>query len=127
MEGWLWAFAGDAQTPGGDGAAPIEDPIVRDRLARVGVNLEAAANSPDPFARVYASNTCIRECAALVTLVGPGAVVSRDEPTAVENGAMEFAHRFAQGTSIYGGTVEVFKNIIAQHVLGLPRALPPAA
>jgi alkylation response protein AidB-like acyl-CoA dehydrogenase len=116
-----------AKTPGGDGSAPIEDPIVRDRLARVGVKLEAAANSPDPFARVYAANTCIRECAELVTLVGPGAVVSRDEPTAIENGAMEFAHRFAQGTSIYGGTVEVFKNIIAQHVLGLPRALPPAA
>ena len=38
---------------------------------------------------------------------------------------MEFAHRFAQGTSIYGGTGEVFKNIIAQHVLGLPQMSLP--
>jgi alkylation response protein AidB-like acyl-CoA dehydrogenase len=115
-----------AKTSPTDGSAPIEDPLVRERLARVGINLEAAVNSPDPFARVYASNTCIRDTAELLTLVGPAAVVASEEPGAVEDGTFDFAHRFAQGTSIYGGTVEIFKNIIAQHVLGLPRALPPA-
>jgi hypothetical protein len=39
--------------------------------------------------------------------------------------AVEYAQRFAQGTTTYGGTVEVFRNIIAQHDLGLPPlALP---
>ena len=39
----------------------------------------------------------------------------------------DFAHRFAQGTATYGGTTEVFKSIIAQHVLGLPRATFPGS
>ena len=37
------------------------------------------------------------------------------------------AHRFAQGTATYGGTVEVFHGIIAQHVLGLPRPSYPGS
>jgi alkylation response protein AidB-like acyl-CoA dehydrogenase len=113
-----------AQTPGEDGSRPLDDPIIRDRLARVGIELEIAADTPDPFGRVYAANSCVRNSAELLNIVGPGAVVAHDEDGAVEDGMFEFAHRWAQGTPIYGGTVEVFKNIIAQHVLGLPRQLP---
>ena len=40
---------------------------------------------------------------------------------------IDFAHRYAQGTATYGGTVEVFRGIIAQHVLGLPRPSYPGA
>jgi hypothetical protein len=46
---------------------------------------------------------------------------------AVGGGRIEFAHRFAQGTATYGGTVEVFRGIIAQHVLGLPRPSYPGS
>ena len=42
-------------------------------------------------------------------------------------GAIDYAHRFAQGTATYGGTVEVFHGIIAQHVLGLPRPSYPGS
>ena len=39
----------------------------------------------------------------------------------LETHAVDFAHRFAQGTSIYGGTTDIQRNLIAEHVLGLPR------
>jgi alkylation response protein AidB-like acyl-CoA dehydrogenase len=117
-----------AQSSGenGSGSRPVDDPVVRDRLARIGIELETSVNTPDPFGRVYSANACIRNTAELLSLVGPASLVAHREDGAVENGMLEFTHRFAQGTSIYGGTVEVFKNIIAQHVLGLPRQLPPS-
>ena len=40
---------------------------------------------------------------------------------AIGDGVIEFAHRQAQHTATPGGTVEVFRTIIAQHDLGLPR------
>lgn len=116
-----WAGEGD-----GEGAAPLADPALRDRLARIATDLEAAGCLADPLGRIYASEACIRGCAELLDLVGPASLVERGEPGAVADGALEQAHRFAQGTAIYGGTVEIFKNMAAQHLLGLPRQLPPA-
>jgi hypothetical protein len=46
---------------------------------------------------------------------------------AVGDGWLEYAHRFAQGTATYGGTTEVFRNIVAERFLGLPRSSPAAA
>jgi alkylation response protein AidB-like acyl-CoA dehydrogenase len=111
----------------GNGDAPLDDPIVRTQLAQVAIDLETGVTAPDPFGRVYAASTYIERSSNLMTLVGPEAVVHGNSPGALQFGAFEYYHRFSPGTSIYGGTVEVFKNIIAQHVLGLPRQLPPSA
>ena len=48
-------------------------------------------------------------------------LLSEGSPGADATGVIDYAHRFAQGTATYGGTVEVFHGIIVQHVLGLPR------
>jgi alkylation response protein AidB-like acyl-CoA dehydrogenase len=37
-------------------------------------------------------------------------------------GAVEFAYRLSTATSIYGGTSEIMKSIVAQLGLGLPRS-----
>lgn len=41
----------------------------------------------------------------------------------------EYLFRWAGPTGIYGGTLEVFRNMIARHALGLggPQYAPPAA
>jgi len=93
-------------------------------LAWIATELEAASCLNDPEGRVYGSDACIRGCAEIARLVGPAAALRRSAPEAVEEGALEEAFRFAHGTAIYGGTVEIFRNLIAQHVLGLPRPLP---
>ncbi|MDT5154757.1 MAG: hypothetical protein QOI01_6490 [Mycobacterium sp.] len=47
---------------------------------------------------------------------------------AVDDGAAEYVYRFAPLVGIYGGTLEVFRNMIAQYMLGLgkPNYSPPS-
>ena len=45
-----------------------------------------------------------------------------------DDGAAEYLFRLAGPMGVYGGTLEVFRNMIAQHRLGLgrPNYAPPA-
>jgi alkylation response protein AidB-like acyl-CoA dehydrogenase len=113
-----------ARTAGPDGRRPIDDPLVRRRLARSAIHAEVATVSTGPAGRVLSSEAAIRVGADLIDLVGPRALLPRGEEGAVEGGWIEHAHRFAQGTATYGGTTDVFRNIIAERVLGLPRSAP---
>ncbi len=70
---------------------------------------------------MIASDLFIRDAAELLDLVGAAGVIPEGEDGAVADGTLEWAHRFAQGTSIYGGTTDIQRNLIAEHVLGLPR------
>ena len=40
---------------------------------------------------------------------------------AADDGGIEYIFRLALPAGIYGGTLEVFRNMIAQHALGLGR------
>lgn len=118
-----WARA--ARRP--DGSRLIDDPTVRLRLGRIATELEAACYTPGPMGRVIGAETLIRGAAALVDLVGAEGLLPHGADGTVGGGAVEVAHRFAQGTATYGGAVEVFRTIIAQHVLGLPRPSYPGS
>jgi alkylation response protein AidB-like acyl-CoA dehydrogenase len=113
-----------ARRPDPDGHRPLDDPGVRARLAEIELGLAVAAVTPNPLGRVIRSDLFIRDAADLMDLVGPDALVERGQPGAVEGGAIEYAHRFAQGTAIYGGTTDIFRNIIAGRFLGMPRNRP---
>ncbi len=58
----------------------------------------------------------------LTELVGPDALRSRLDPTAVVDGRIEHALRFSLGTAIYAGTSEIQRNIIALQACRLPRS-----
>ena len=60
-------------------------------------------------------------CEQLIDLIGPTATLMRDAEGALGDGVLEFAHRQAQLSATPGGTVEVFRTMIAQGDLGLPR------
>jgi alkylation response protein AidB-like acyl-CoA dehydrogenase len=127
LEPALAAAAAWAATPGPDGTRPADDPTVLMRLGRIATDLEAGICTPGPQGRVKGSEVLIAAAADLIDLVGPVGLLQRSAPGVLGGGAIDYAHRFAQGTATYAGTVEVFRNIIAQHVLGLPRAAYPGA
>jgi 3-oxocholest-4-en-26-oyl-CoA dehydrogenase alpha subunit len=111
-----------ASAEGPDGRRPIEDPIVRRRLARIATDIELAKMTPGPMGRIVGVEAFIRDAVEMLDLVGPAGLLKRGEEGAVADGWFEYAHRFAQGTAIYGGTTDVHRNIIAEHFLGMPKS-----
>jgi alkylation response protein AidB-like acyl-CoA dehydrogenase len=112
-----------AGTPRPDGSRPLDDPFVRRRLARAAVDVEAATSSTGPAGRVMSAEVAIRVGTDLIDLVGQSGLLPLGADGAIEDGWLEYCHRFGPGTAIYGGTTEVFRNIIAERVLMLPRSV----
>ncbi len=110
-----------------DGTLVADDPVFLDRLGALVVETEVSRVTPGLMGRVKSSLSYIDGIAELIDLVGPEALLAHGADGAIEGGVIDYAHRFAQGTATYGGTTEVFKNMIAQHVLGLPRLSLPGS
>ncbi|QEN16075.1 acyl-CoA dehydrogenase family protein [Mycolicibacterium sp. ELW1] len=110
------------------GRRMVDDGAVAYRLGRSAARLEASLSTPSIFGRV-AQAQAMRDIAPdLMDLAGAASALPVDTDGAADNGASEYAFRFAPLFGIYGGTLEVFRNMIAQHVLGLgkPNYSPPA-
>jgi alkylation response protein AidB-like acyl-CoA dehydrogenase len=89
------------------------DDAVKYRLGRSIARMEAAMSTPDMYGRVAIAQTMRDVAPELMDILGTGSSVSGD--------AAEYIFRLAGPTGIYGGTLEVFRNMIAQHALGLGR------
>jgi alkylation response protein AidB-like acyl-CoA dehydrogenase len=55
----------------------------------------------------------------LMDILGAASALPYGTDGAADDGAAEYCYRFAPLVGIYGGTLEVFRNMIAQHMLGL--------
>ncbi len=120
-----------------DAAGRFDDPDAQARLGRWATALEvgelmelrttwltAAGKVPmteGPMGKLFNTEAIVHAAEDLTELIGPDALRSRLDPTAVEAGRIEHALRFSVGTTIYAGTSEIQRNIIAQHACGLPR------
>ncbi|MCG7608826.1 MULTISPECIES: acyl-CoA dehydrogenase family protein [Mycobacterium] len=96
----------------------VEDGSVAYRLGRSVARLEASLSSPSIFGRVALAQTMRDISPDLMDIAGSVAAL----PVGADGGAddrSEYVYRFAPLVGIYGGTLEVFRNMIAQHVLGL--------
>ena len=64
----------------------------------------------------------------LMDLLGAASTLPAGTDGAADDGASEYVFRFAPLVGIYGGTLEVFRNMIAQYMLGLGKpAYAPVA
>jgi alkylation response protein AidB-like acyl-CoA dehydrogenase len=108
--------------------APIHDDSVRYRLGRSVARMEAAMSTPEIFGRVAIAQTLRDVAPVLMDILGTASVLPVAANGAADDGGAEYMFRLAGPTGIYGGTLEVFRNMIAQHALGLgrPDYSPPA-
>ncbi|TMK64597.1 MAG: acyl-CoA dehydrogenase [Actinobacteria bacterium] len=106
------------------GRRVLDDPFARVRLAEVALDVEVSGLVTGPSGRILSSELLIRDAADLLDLVGPAGLVQHGERGAVADGFPEYAHRYAQGTAIYGGSTDIHRNMIAERYLGLPRSTP---
>ena len=88
-----------------DGSRPADDPLVQQVIGSVKADLEAAAATTGPMGRVAGSEALVRGAAALIDLVGPAALLPHGARRGRRGGRIDEAHRYAQGTATYGGTV----------------------
>ena len=108
------------------GRRRVDDGSVAYRLGRSHARIEAALSTPSIFGRVALAQTMRDVAPDLMDVAGPVSAL----PIGTDGGfddRSEYIYRFAPLVGIYGGTLEVFRNMIAQHVLGLgkPNYSPP--
>jgi len=107
--------------PDPDGRRPLDDESVKYRLGRSFARMEAAISTPEMFGRVAIAQTMRDISPDLMEMLGTASALPTDTPGSATDGAAEYLFRLSLPLGIYGGTLEVFRNMIAQHALGLGR------
>ncbi len=102
-------------------AHPTADDSIKYRLGRSVARMEAAASTPEMFGRVAIAQTMRDVSPDLMDMSGTASSLPVGTRGDVADGGAEYIFRLAGPTGIYGGTLEVFRNMIAQHALGLGR------
>ncbi len=102
-------------------ARTIPDESVRYRLGRCVARMEASISTPGPYGRVAIAQTMRDISPELMDLLGTASALPIGTQGAIDDGATEALLRLSVPAGIYGGTLEVFRNMIAQHELGLGR------
>jgi alkylation response protein AidB-like acyl-CoA dehydrogenase len=126
-----------SQTIDCNGQPMIDDLLVRERLARLAIDsevtnllglrvafLDELGSNPGPLAALYGPETYLHWSAEIVDMVGNEALLPWTEPAAASGGSFDWHYRSAVATTIYGGSSEVLRSVIAEQRLGLPRSRP---
>jgi len=129
----VWA----RQTPDAEGETMLDDPSVRRRLARMAIDAEVAdllgyrvafleqlGAKPGPHAALFGPETYVHWSKEVMDMVGPAAMADWTDPDAVVGGSFEYHFRCSVASTIYGGSSEVLRSLIAEQLLGLPRSRP---
>ncbi|WP_319430147.1 acyl-CoA dehydrogenase family protein [Mycobacterium sp. RTGN5] len=107
--------------PDPSGRRAVDDGAVAYRLGRSAARVEVAMSSLSLYGRVAIAQTMRDIAPDLMDVLGAAATLPVEADGAADDGASEYVYRFAPLSGIYGGTLEVFRNMIGQHVLGLGR------
>ena len=132
VRGW----ATDAPSP--DGGNMIDDPLLRERIARTAIanqvsqllTLRAAwiaATGGLPglegsMAKLYATDRYQQAVGWFQQMAGADGLLGFGTDGAAADGWIDYDARHSPVTTIYGGTTEINRNNVAERHLGLPRA-----
>lgn len=113
---------------------PLQDPAVRAALAALIARYEAAAamvaqvlcpqadgpplRARGPMTKLFVTEGYLSTAWELLQLIGADALQGKDPLLA----QIELHHRRAYGTTIYGGTSEIHRSLVAEQLLNLPRS-----
>lgn len=127
-----------ARTPGADGARPVDDPRVREQLAQSAIHAEVglllrlrstwlgAVGKPlggkGAMTKSFSAATYLEDAQLWAELAGPHALLGPEEPQRVAGAFFEEILRQTPVNTIYGGTVEILRSLVAEIELGLPKS-----
>jgi hypothetical protein len=131
------AVAWAAETADANADPMLDDPSVRRRLARLAIDaevsellgwrvafLEQLGAKSGPHAALFGPESYVKWSKEMLDMVGPAGMVDWADPEAVHGGVFEYHFRCSVASTIYGGSSEVLRSLIAEHLLGLPRSRP---
>jgi alkylation response protein AidB-like acyl-CoA dehydrogenase len=102
-------------------ARTVADALVSEMLgmrALWGIQNKRDIPAAGPMSKMFSSERLVRDSNDLLDLTAPESL-SRDAAPAK---AINFAYRYSHGATIWAGTSEVHRSLIAERVLGLPRS-----
>jgi len=121
-----------------NGRPALEDPRVRERLAHALVQTEVAyslglrglwagvegvsTHGEGPMTKLFGAESLVEDSADLMDLAAPDSILNVDAEGAAGDGQIEHFYRLSAATSVYAGTSEIMRSIIAQAALGMPRS-----
>ena len=97
----------------------LDDESVAYRLGRCFARIEASLSAPNIYGRVANAQTMRDVSPDLMDILGAASALPFGTDGAADDGSAEYVYRFAPLVGIYGGTLEVFRNMIGQYMLGL--------
>ena len=129
-------WARSASSPAG--GLMVDDPLIRDRLARIAIGNEVSnllgwraawmasegelSGVEGSMAKLFTTEHYQFAGNELIDALGTDGLVRHGDPTATAaDGWIEAIYRHCQVTTIYGGTSEVCRGVIAERGLNLPR------
>ena len=124
---------------GADGQAPRRgDRVLRQRLAQHAIEVEITRlnnwrtltrlqrreplGPESSFVKLFWSEMSQRMHDTLMELLGPRGLCWQPGPHAVAGGRLARSYLYYRAASLFAGTSEIQRNILAERVLGLPRA-----
>ena len=131
------AVAWAAETADANADPMLDDASVRRRLARLAIDaevsellglrvafLEQLGAKSGPHAALFGPESYVKWSKEMLDMVGPAGMVDWADPEAVHGGVFEYHFRCSVASTIYGGSSEVLRSLIAEQLLGLPRSRP---
>lgn len=119
-----------------DGKPLSQDPVIRQKLAEMAIEVEAAnllyyqlayildkgevPNYQSSMQKMFASETAYRLADVATQIMGSGGQLQTGSKWAPLNGEAELHYRWGLIQTVYAGTSEIMRNIIALRGLGLP-------
>jgi alkylation response protein AidB-like acyl-CoA dehydrogenase len=121
------------------GAPPAaRDPVVRQRLAQHWIEIEITKlnnwraltriQRKEPlgpeasFVKLFWSEMSQRMHDTLMDVLGPAGLCWQPGPWAIDGGRLSRSYLYYRSASLFAGTSEIQRNILAERVLGLPRS-----
>ncbi|MBL7212066.1 MAG: acyl-CoA dehydrogenase family protein [Desulfobacteraceae bacterium] len=114
-----------------------KDPLIRQKLAQMAIELEVSKllyyqlayildrekipNYQASMEKMFATEVAQRICNTGMEVLGLYGQLKKGDPRAPLAGKLEFFYRSSVVETIYAGTSEIQRNIIAERGLGLPR------
>jgi alkylation response protein AidB-like acyl-CoA dehydrogenase len=123
---------------GPDGERPFDDPRVKEQLAQSAIHAEvsrllrhrstwlAAEGKPlgakGAMTKSFSGTAYLEDAQSWMELVGPAGLLEEGEQGALAGGAFAESFRQTPVSTIYGGSAEILRSLVAEIELGLPKS-----